>query len=188
MKTTIIGITGDIGSFSYQAAEDYCKKNQMEKYKIKNLGSTENILTFLDNEKIDLGIFSIVNSSGGAVIENIYAMSRHIFKIKEIVEIPVIHCLLTKPNTKKENIKNIASHDQAIKQCSTYLKKMWAEAKLHVTDDSASAAKELAGGKLPDDTAVLAPESCAIIYGLTVMEKGIQDLQFNFTNYLVVEK
>jgi len=84
-----------MGSFSYQAAEDYCKKSKMEKYKIKQLGSAENVLTSLDDKKIDLGIFPVVNSTGGAVIESIYAMSRHIFKIKEVVEIPVVHCLLT---------------------------------------------------------------------------------------------
>jgi len=187
-KIIIMGISGDVGSFSEQATAEYCKKNGIENYEIKHLMSIEDVLNSLKKKEIDLGIFPIENSTGGVVIESVYAMSRYIFKIKEILEIPVIHCLLTKPGTKKENIKNIASHDQALKQCKIYLKKKWNEANLHPTEDTSNAAKDLAGGKLPEDTAILAPESCAILYGLIVMEKGVQDLKFNFTNYLIVER
>lgn len=184
----IIGISGDIGSFSEQAALEYCKKNQIENYELKYLISVENVLSSLDEKEIEIGIFPIENSNGGIVIESVYAMSRHLFKIKELFEIPVIHCLLTRPGIKKEDVKTIASHDQALKQCKMYLKRMWAETHLQETDDTAKAAKELSEGKLPKDTAVLAPESCATLYGLIIMEKGVQDLKFNFTSFLAVEK
>lgn len=183
-----IGISGDIGSFSEQAAIEYCKNNKITDYKLKYLISVENVLSALDKKEIGLGVFPIENSNGGIVVESVYAMSRHIFKIKELFEIPVIHCLLTKQGKKREDIRTIASHDQALKQCKMYLKRQWAEAHLQETDDTAKAAKDLAEGKLPDDTAVLAPETCAMLYGLIVMEKGVQDCKFNFTSFLAVER
>lgn len=188
MKKTIIGVSGDKGSFSEQAANEFCRNSKIADYELKYLISVENVLNALDGDKINIGVFPIENSNGGVVIESIYAMSRYIFRIREIFEIPVIHCLLTKPGKKKEDIENIASHDQALKQCKMYLKRMWAEAHLQETPDTAKAAKDLAEGKLSDATAVLAPESCATLYGLIVMEKGVQDLKFNFTNFLAVEK
>ena len=183
-----IGISGDIGSFSEQAAKEYCQKNKISDPKIKYLISVENVLSALDKDEVDLGVFPIENSNGGIVIESVYAMSRHIFKIKELFEIPVIHCLLAKPGVKREDIKNIASHDQALKQCKMYLRRKWAEAHLIEKEDTAKAAKDLSKGKLSPDTAVLAPESCAELYNLEIMEKSVQDLKFNFTNFIVAEK
>jgi len=188
MKKIIIGISGDVGSFSSQAADEYARKNSITDYKIVYLITVENVLKQLDCKKINLGIFPIENSNGGVVIESINAISKHIFKIKEIFEIPVVHCLLTKPGISKEDIRTIASHDQALKQCKTYLKKKWAETHLKETEDTAKTAKQLSAGELEENTAVLAPEACATLYGLIVMEKGIQDLKFNFTNFLAVEK
>ena len=76
-----IGISGDIGSFSEQAAKEYCQKNKISDPKIKYLISVENVLSALDKDEVDLGVFPIENSNGGIVIESVYAMSRHIFKI-----------------------------------------------------------------------------------------------------------
>lgn len=188
MKKIIVGVSGDVGSFSEQASMEYCRKNNIPNYELKYLISVEKVLKSLNEEKIDIGIFPIENSNGGVVIESIFAMSRYIFKIKDIFEIPVIHCLLTKKGMKKEDIKTIASHDQALKQCKMYLKRQWSNANLKETSDTAGAARDLSEGKLTDETAILAPESCATLFGLMIMEKGVQDLKFNFTNFLAVEK
>ena len=185
---TKIGISGAQGSFSEEAASCYCQKSNITEYELAYLVSVESVLSALNKKEIDLGIFPIENSNGGIVIESVYAMSRHVFEIKELFEIPVIHCLLVKPGTKKEEIKNIASHDQALKQCKMYLKRTWAEAHLQETEDTAKAAKDLSKGKLPQNTAVLAPESCAKLYGLEILEKSVQDLKFNFTSFLAVKK
>jgi len=183
-----IGISGAQGSFSEEAADCYCQKSNIAGYELAYLVSVENVLSALNKEKINLGIFPIENSNGGIVVESVYAMSRHTFEIKELFEIPVIHCLLVKQGTEKEKIKNIASHDQALKQCKMYLKRIWAEAHLQETEDTAKAAKDLSEGKLPQNTAVLAPESCAKLYGLEILERSVQDLKFNFTSFLAVEK
>ena len=188
MQEEIIGVSGAIGSFSEQAAKEYCRNKKIENYKIEYLISVENVLSALKEEKINLGIFPIENSNGGIVIESVYAMSRYIFNIRELFEIPVIHCLLTKPGIARENVKTIASHDQAIKQCKIYIKRSWPAAAIEQRDDTAKAAKDLSEGILPPDTAVLAPESCAELYGLEILEKGVQDLKFKFTSFLAVEK
>ena len=183
-----IGISGVQGSFSEEAANCYCQKNNITEYKLVYLVSVENVLSALNKKELTFGIFPIENSNGGIVIESVYAMSIYTFKIKELFEIPVIHCLLVKSGIKKEEIKNIASHDQALKQCKMYLRRTWAEAHLQETEDTAKAAEDLSKEKLPQNTAVLAPESCAKLYELEILEKSVQDLKFNFTSFLAVEK
>src|SRR3989338_263633 len=186
MQPLIIGVSGAKGSFSEQAAEDFAGKNNIRNYQIRYMIIVENNLKALDKKEIDLGIFPIENSNGGVVLEAIHAMSQHIFKIKELFEIPVIHCLLGHKNASKEEIKTIASHNQAIKQCKMYLKRIWPKAALEETADTAKAAEDLSKGNLPKITAVIASENCARLYGLKILEKSIQDLKFNFTSFLAV--
>lgn len=188
MSEKIIGVSGAIGSFSEQAAKEYCRKHQVEGYRLEYLISVENVLSALENGSIEMGIFPIENSNGGIVIESVYAMSRYIFHIQELFEIPVIHCLLVKPGTSREDIQSIASHDQALKQCKMFLRRNYPAAAIEERNDTAQAAQDLSLGVLPPSAAVLGPEGCATLYGLEILEKGVQDLKFNFTSFLSVTK
>jgi len=182
----IIGVAGGLGSFSEEAAQYYCQKYKIEDYEMKYLISVENVLASLDKKEIDLGIFPIENSNGGIVYEAVYAMAKHNFNIDNFFEIDIRQNLLALPGTKREEIRKIASHQQALKQCRMYLKRHWPETELIEWSDTAQAAKDLHEGKFSKDTAVIAPLGCAQLYGLEVLEERIQDLKFNFTTFLAV--
>lgn len=187
-KTTIIGVSGGEGSFSEEAAIYYCRKYKVKDYTLSYLISAENVLDNLEKEKVNLGVFPIENSNGGIVYEAVYAMAKHQFQIKQIFEIDIRHNLLVLPGTKKESVKKIASHPQALKQCRMYLIKRWPGIEIIEWSDTAEAAKDLKNGKLTSNTAVITPRSCAELYDLEILEESIQDLKFNFTTFLVVEK
>lgn len=188
LKNLKIGVSGGVGSFSEEAANYYAQKNQINDYKIKHLISVEKALTALERGETDLGIFPIENSNGGIVIEAVYAMAVHLFKIEQLFEIDIKHCLLVKPGVNPPAVKKIVSHQQALKQCRMYLKRKWGEVELEEYSDTAEAAKDLAAGKLPPDSAVIAPRGCAALYGLEILEEGIQDLKFNFTTFIAAAK
>lgn len=187
-KKIVLGVSGNVGSFSEEAAREYARKNKIEDYEIKYLISVENVLTAVNSDEVDLGIFPIENSNGGIVIEAVFAMAKHTFSIENIFEIDVRHCLLVVPGTKPADIKTVSSHQQALKQCRMYLKRQWGDRDLIEYADTAQAAKDLGEGKLPANTAVIAPIRCAELYGLEVMEEGIQDLKFNFTAFIAARK
>jgi len=183
-----IGVSGAKGSFSEEAAEYYCYKNDISDFELSYLVSVENVLTVIDKDEIDMGIFPIENSNGGIVIEAVYAMAKHTFNITNMFEIDIKHNLIVKPGTKREDIKKIASHDQALKQCKMYLKRIWPKAEIIAWEDTAKAVKDLKEGNLTPDTAAIAPKSAAKLYDMEVIEEGIQDLKFNFTTFLAVTK
>ncbi len=180
----IIGISGNKGSFSEEAAKHYCLKNKIKDYELNYLTGVEGALLALTNNKVKKAIFPIENSNGGAVLEALYAMSNHIFHIEEIFEIDVKHNLLVLPNTNANNITKITSHPQALKQCRMYLKRKWKNTELEEYCDTASAANDLGNGKLDKNTAVIAPKICASMYGLEILEESIQDLKFNYTSFI----
>lgn len=183
-----IGVSGNAGSFSEEAANYYCSKNNISDFELSYLLNVENALTDLDTGKIDKAVFPIENSNGGIVHEAVHAMSKHNFNIENMFEIDVKHCLLVKPGTNTSDIKRIVSHPQALKQCRMYLKRKWTETELEEYTDTASAAKDISVGTLPTEAAAIASSNCATLYNLDVLEEGIQDLKFNFTTFITATK
>lgn len=183
-----IGVMGARGSFSEQAGEIYKNKAGKNEAEIVPLISAENVLSALSLGEIEHGVFPIENSNGGIVLEAVYAMAKYNFEIEEMFEMDVHHMLLVKPGTKASEVKTIASHDQALRQCRMYIKRVWPEADVLPYADTAKAAAALAAGELSPDTAVIAPRQSAKLYGLEILEESIQDLKFNYTVFIVAKK
>ena len=183
-----IGVMGAKGSFAEEAGRAYAHKAGLKNVHIEYLVTAEKVLSALEVGTIDVGIFPIENSNGGVVLEAIHAMAKHRFHIKKIFEIDVHHCLLVRRGVTSDKVKTITSHDQAIKQCRMYLKRRWPKVKVRDYEDTAKAAEDLAKGKLPASTAVIAARAAASVYKLDVLEESIQDLKFNFTSFVAAEQ
>jgi prephenate dehydrogenase len=183
-----IGISGAKGSFSEEAAREYAKGAGLKDFSLDYLISVENVLSALESGSIDLGVFPIANSTGGVVTESEAAVAKHHFSIRKLFGIDIRQNLLAQKGVSKGDITTIVSHDQALKQCRAYLKKNWPKAKVEEYEDTAKAAEDLAIGKLPSTTAVIASKTAAQVYGLQVLEASIQDLTSNFTTFLTVER
>lgn len=183
-----IGVMGAKGSFSEQAGEEYIRLQNIEAGEIMPLISAEIVLGSVEDGSIDKGIFPIENSNGGVVIEAVHAMAKHRFNIERMFDIDVHHMLLVKPSITSAHITAITSHDQALKQCRMYLKRVWPDMDIEEYEDTAAAAKALHDGELPDTTAVIAPRRCADLYELEILEESIQDLKYNYTTFIVAVK
>lgn len=182
-----LGVSGDQGSFSEEAGILYMNREGIEADIIYAI-DMDGVLSRLDANEIELGIFPVVNSRGGLVQTAFEAMGRHLFTLISEVWMEVQQCLIALPNTEKKDLTAIATHPQAMSQCERYLKREFPNKKLKDWEDTAKAARDLAAGLLPPTTGVIAPVRAAQLYGLTVLEKGIQDLHPNLTTFIVVKK
>ena len=95
--------------------------------------------------------------------------------------------LMVKKGVMPAQIISISSHDQALKQCRMYLKRMWPNVDISPYADTAQAAIDLNSGVLPETTAVIASKRCAELYDLDIIDESIQDLKFNYTTFVVAE-
>lgn len=107
-------------------------------------------------------------------------------------EFRVKHCLLAKPNVKREDIKYAISHPQALAQCDNFLRGLGITP--IPTYDTAGSAKMIAeDSKLPKDctpenTAAIASDLAGELYGLNCLNKGIEDDDTNFTRFLLLAR
>ena len=90
-----IGIQGAIGSFSEEASKKFIENHGIKNPEIKYLISSEDVLTSVENRKVDYGIFAMENAQGGVVIESVEALALHKCKIIEMFHIPIEQNLLT---------------------------------------------------------------------------------------------
>jgi prephenate dehydratase len=133
----------------------------------------------------DLAMIPIDNTIAGRVADVHHLMPQgDLFIIGEHFE-AIHHMLLGVPGTKVEDIKHVHSHVHAIPQCRNFLKKLQVQS--HIHDDTAGAAREVAEVKDPVHAAI-ASELAAELYGLDIIERGVEDRSHNTTRFLVLCK
>ena len=175
MKLAYSGIKG---SFSEEAALAYAPNAEL----VPAI-DMDGTLEAVNQGDADLGIFPVTNSTGGLVETAYEAMGRHEFELLDKLPFEVNQCLLALPNTKIEDIKQIASHPQALTQCSKYLP----EVKKVEWSDTATAARDLAAENLPKNSAVLAPAQSAKEYGLEILAEKVQNEHPNITTFIIIK-
>lgn len=187
-----IGIQGGKGSFNEEAVMHYIKKNNIEKYKIEYLHTSERVLKSLHEGDIDRGQFAIHNSIGGIVDESITAMAKYKFTILEEFAIIISHALMIRKDATFSEITTIMTHPQVLAQCVSTLAKKYST--LEQTSgvgeliDHALVAKDMSEGKIPKNIATMGSKILADIYNLEIIEDNLQDLQKNYTSFLMVER
>ena len=184
----IIGIQGGKGSFSEDAANVFTKTHGLEKVEIKYLISSEAVLSAVESEVTDYGIFAMENAQGGVVIERVKALAKYRCKIMEMFHISVDQNLLGLPGINIGDISEIHSHQQALRQCKDYLSEHFWTRPLIEEDDTAEAARRLSEGKLANTAVVIANKKCAQLYNLEIVEENIHDLKNNLTLFLGIRK
>lgn len=176
-----VACQGVAGAYSQQACEKLFKMPQI--MYVKNFNG---VFAAIDQGLCQYGVLPLENSTAGSVNQIYDLMMKYNFHIVKSVKMKIDHSLLAKPGTKKEDIQEIVSHEQAIQQCDEYLKK-YPNAKVTMCENTAEAAKMVAeSGR--SDIAALASYACGQLYGLSCLEENVQDNGNNYTRFICISK
>ncbi|XP_073307754.1 arogenate dehydratase/prephenate dehydratase 1, chloroplastic-like isoform X2 [Primulina huaijiensis] len=134
---------------------------------------------------VDKAVLPIENSVGGSIHRNYDLLLRHRLHIVGEVRLVVNHTLLGLPGVRKEELKCVLSHPQALDQCEMYLNKLGVTRVS--TDDTAGAAQIIASEGFRE-TGAIASSRAAEIYGLNVLSERIQDHSDNITRFLILAR
>ena len=145
------------------------------------------VFSALESGLCDYGILPLENSTAGSVNAVYDLMMQYQFYIVKSMKLKIDHCLLAKQGVKREEITEIFSHEQALSQCEQYLKTAFPNAKLTVCENTAAAAKAVANADRTD-VAAIASYHCGTLYGLSCLEKDVQDSGNNYTRFICISK
>ena len=175
-----VAFQGEAGAFSEQAVFEYFGSVEST-----SCESFDAVFDAINSGRCEAGIIPIENSLAGSIHQNYDLLLRNNLHIVGEYLLRVRHCLIANPGVKKADIKKAISHPQALGQCAGYLRshKIKAEQGLD-TAGSVKALKE--SGAL--DTAAIASRRAAELYGMQILEEGIEDNTENYTRFLAIQR
>lgn len=146
----------------------------------------DHVFKAVESGMCQYGVLPIENSTAGSVNAIYDLMTKHNFSIVRSARLKVSHNLLAKHGVKKEEIKEIFSHQQAISQCAGYLSTLKG-VKVTVVENTALAAQMVAQSERRD-VAALSSRFCGELYGLDLVEQNVQDQDNNYTRFICISK
>lgn len=175
-----VSFQGEPGAYSEQAVFNYYGKVETVPCE-----SFDVMFDSVVSGVSDAALAPIENSLAGSIHQNYDLLLRHDLHIVGEYFLRVRHCLIGMPGARMEDIKTAISHPQALGQCAAYLRGKGI--KPETVYDTAGSVKMLkASGAM--DTAAIASKRAAELYGMQILEEGIEDNQENFTRFLAVQK
>lgn len=188
-----IAYQGEPGAYSEQASLDFFadarRCGDSEDFNDITLShiphsSFKDAFDSVSEGKADLAVIPFENSFAGSIhanldlllrYPNLHIVGEHDFRVQ--------HCLLALPGTQISDIKIVRSHFMALAQCSGYLSKR--KLVSEVAKDTAGSAMRIRDECLVGSAAI-ASKRAAAIYGLEILEEGIEDEKENYTRFLVL--
>jgi len=175
-----VSFQGEPGAYSEQAVFNYF--GQVETLPCESFDA---MFDSVVSGKCDAALAPIENSLAGSIHQNYDLLLRHDLHIVGEYFLRVQHCLIAMPDAKMEDIKKAISHPQALGQCAGYLRNRGI--KPETVYDTAGSVKMLKeSGAL--DVAAIASRRAAEIYGMKILQEGIEDNQENYTRFLAVQR
>jgi prephenate dehydratase len=136
---------------------------------------------------VDAALLPIENSiegSVGAVLDLL--VHRPGLRIRRELLLPVRQHLLAPPATRLADIRRVLSHPQPFGQCSRFLRDELPGAALEPQLSTADAARKVGAGE--PGAAAIGSRAAAERYGLALLAEDIQDVDENFTRFVLVAR
>ncbi len=180
-QKAMVACQGVEGAYSGQACE------KLFKYPIVSYFKTWfDVVNAVEKGLCKYGVLPIENSTAGSVNEVYDLMAKNNFYIVKSFRLKINHCLLGNKGATLDGIKEIYSHEQAINQCSEFLRQH-SNIKVKVCENTAVAAKMvMESGRT--DVAAISSENCRDLYGMVLLSDNIQNKDNNYTRFICISK
>lgn len=178
-KKARVVFQGAEGAYSQAAMMQYFGE-QVNSF---HVDSFRDAMSAIDEGSADFAVLPIENSTAGIVSEIYDLLQEYENYIVGEQIIRIEHCLLGVPGASLSDIKTVYSHPQSLMQSAKYLAEHdWQQISMQ---NNAFAAKKVAeeGNRTQ---AAIAGEHAGKIYGLEVLQKGINQSGTNSTRFIIV--
>ncbi len=176
-----IAIQGIEGSFHDIAAHRYFASEPIE---LICCDTFEQVVAQMRDDRDVIGLMAIENTIAGSLLSNYELMRASGASIVGEYKLHIRHSIMCLPHDDWGDILEVNSHPVALMQCRGFLSKH-PTFKIVEHADTAGAARDIARDTMKGHAA-LCHAAAAGLYGLKVLEDGIEDNKHNFTRFLVL--
>lgn len=177
-KTANVACQGIEGAYSQQACDRIFPLANISYFK-----SFEGVISAVEKGLCRYGVLPVENSVHGSVGQVYDLLQNSDVHIATATKLQINHCLMALPGVRESDIKEVITHEQAMNQCSDYVKPFLQD----FCENTAIAAKLVADSGRRDLAAICSAE-CADLYGLQIINSDIQKSDNNHTRFICVSK
>jgi len=176
-----IAIQGVPGSFHDIAAHKFFPNEELE---LICCNTFEDIFEYMRQDSSIIGMLAIENTIAGSLLHNYELLRDSGSTIIGEHKLRIKHNCVCLPEDDWNTLTEVNSHPVALAQCHTFLKRH-SNLKVVETDDTASSARYIRENQMKGHAAICS-KYAAKLYGMKILEEGIETNKHNFTRFLVV--
>jgi len=179
-----VAIQGIRGAYHDIAARKYFKEELKEEIEIFPCNRFKDVISAVRKDPNLIGILAIENTIAGSLLQNHELIRESDLVVTGEQKLHISHCLAAPAEDRLDTIVEVTSHPIALMQCAEFLATL-PRIKIVEGEDTALSAKNIAESKLQGHAAVCS-RYAAELYGLNVLEEGIETNKRNFTRFLLL--
>ncbi|KAA8734726.1 prephenate dehydratase [Acinetobacter qingfengensis] len=174
-----IAFLGPQGTFTQAAVIKHFGQDAV----MRPITTIDEVFREVESGSAHYGVVPVENSSEGVVNHTLDCFrASHLHVIGE-VELPIHHQFLISANTRKDSIKQIYAHQQALAQCRQWLDAHYPGVERVPLSSNAEAARRI---RNEWHSAAIAGDVAAQFYDLEILHANIEDNPANTTRFLVI--
>ncbi len=176
-----VAIQGVTGCYHEQAARRYFEGETIETVPCQTFPK---LFERLDADRDALGIMAIENTIAGALLQNHELLRESSMQIVGEYKLRIEHMVASLPEDDISDIREVNSHPIALMQCQAWLGRH-PQIKVVEKSDTAASAEEISKLGLRGHAAICG-ELAAELYGLKILDRGVETNKRNFTRFLIL--
>lgn len=178
---TTVAIQGEPGCYHDAAARKYFDGTDVQTLPCPTF---EALFATMASRPDLTGIVAMENTIAGPLLQNHELLRTSGLKIAGEEKMRISHVLCALPGQTIDDLTEVNSHPMALMQCERFIHNH-PNLKAVERADTAGSAAEIAGKKLMGHGAICSALA-AELYGLEILERGIETNKRNFTRFLIV--
>ena len=175
-----IAIQGIKGSYHDMAAHYFFENEEVG---LICCSTFEQVFEAVRNDSTVLGMAAIENTIAGSLLHNYELLCESGLTIIGEHKLRISHSLLCLPDDDLQDITEVNSHPVALMQCREFLSRH-PHIKVVEAEDTAGSAEAISRLQLHGHAAICS-KFAAPLYGMKVLDEGIETNKHNFTRFLV---
>ena len=176
-----IAIQGVPGSYHDIAAHKFFPGEEIE---LICCSTFEEVFANIKQDSNVIGMLAIENTIAGSLLHNYELLRESGMTIVGEHKLRIKHSFMCLPDDNWETLTEVNSHPVALAQCREFLIQH-PKLKIVETEDTAGSAEAIKRENLKGHAAICS-RYAADLYGMKVLEEGIETNKHNFTRFLVV--
>ncbi|MDR0891091.1 MAG: prephenate dehydratase [Mediterranea sp.] len=176
-----VAIQGTLGSYHDIAAHKYFDGEEIQ---LLCCAEFEDVFEAIRRDSQVVGMLAIENTIAGSLLHNNELLRQSGTQIIGEYKLRISHCFVCLPDEGWDDLTEVNSHPIALMQCRDFLGRH-PGLKVVEAEDTALSAETIRRENLRGHAAICS-HAAADLYGMKVLEEGIETNKHNFTRFLVV--